>query len=131
MINRRWFIASAAIVTIGAILPRPVRAQPAARLARRQLRANDRKLVFRLPGNLPDLVQVGVEGNGLWIHRISVKSRISGRCDVKVNRHVPPRRQTTWLPLPARGPLCLELDVTNLPLGSRATVVEIWGRGPA
>jgi hypothetical protein len=46
---------------------------------------------------------------------------------VHFGRHVPPRRATAWMPLPA-GPLSMTVQVTNLPLGQRTTVLELRTR---
>ena len=122
--NRRCFMAGAFSLALAPLLPRVTTAKADMTLARRRLRATERSVRLRLAKKAPGEFQLFVLGNGLWIHDIALEAHGGRRDVIRFDRHVPPRHTTAWLPLPA-GPLSMTVQVTNLPLGQRSTVLEL------
>jgi hypothetical protein len=127
MISRRCFMTSAVAVALAPMLPQVTNAQSDVTLVRRCLRATDRSVRLRLATKAPGEFRLSVAGNGLWIHDIALEARGGRRTIMRFDRHVPPRHATAWLPHPA-GPLSMTIQVTNLPLGQRSTVLELRAR---
>ena len=127
MISRRCFMTSTVALALVPLLPPHAKAADGPMLARRRLRATDRAVHLRLTSKAEGEFQLSVGGNGLWIHDITLVSRGGRRTDIRFERHVPPQRATAWLPLPA-GLVSMTVQVTNLPLGQRSTVLELRTR---
>ena len=127
MISRRRFMTGALALTLAPVLPQVTNAQAGVTLVRRRLRATDRSVRLRLATKVPGEFQLSVAGNGLWIHDIALEARDGRRTKMRFDRHVPPRHTTAWLPHPT-GPLSMTVQVTNLPLGQRSTVLELRTR---
>ncbi|MCX7344606.1 MAG: hypothetical protein NTU78_02515 [Alphaproteobacteria bacterium] len=128
MISRRNFVKCAVALALAPVLPLHItNATTGVSLVRRRLRAADRAVRLRIAAREAGEFQLFIGGNGLWIHDIALEAREGQRAVVHFGRHVPPRRATAWMPLPA-GPLSMTVQVTNLPLGQRTTVLELRTR---
>lgn len=127
MISRRCFMTGTIALALVPLLPPHAKVADGPMFVRRRLRATDRAVHLRLASKPEGEFQLLVDGNGLWIHDITLMSRGGRHTDIRLERHVPPRRATAWLPLPA-DLVSMTVQVTNLPLGKRSTVLELRTR---